>query len=78
MKKYILFDNDGVLVETEHLYFSVTQRALAEIGIEIELDLYLKRMAEGLSSWDLAEEAGIDEAIIHATRERRNQYYSMC
>lgn len=75
MKNYILFDNDGVLVETEHLYFDVTQRALAEIGIELALELYLKRMAQGLSSWDLAAEAGIDEATIHATRERRNACY---
>ena len=35
MKKYILFDHDGVLVDTEHWYFTASKRALAELGIEI-------------------------------------------
>ena len=33
MKKYILFDHDGVLVDTEHWYYKAGERALAEIGV---------------------------------------------
>jgi phosphoglycolate phosphatase-like HAD superfamily hydrolase len=46
MKKYILWDNDGVLVDTEFWYFSATQRALAELGIALEKDTYLQRMVQ--------------------------------
>ena len=45
MKKYILFDHDGVLVDTEYWYFTANKRALGELGIELELALYLKNMA---------------------------------
>jgi beta-phosphoglucomutase-like phosphatase (HAD superfamily) len=31
--KAILRDNDGVLVDTEHLYFEATRRVMASIGI---------------------------------------------
>lgn len=75
MKKYILWDNDGVLVDTEHWYFTATQRALAEIGFTLEKEAYLQVMVRGESSWDLAIAAGIDpdEAIIK--RKQRDVYY---
>ena len=37
MKKYILFDNDGVLVETEQWYFQANVKALKELGVNLEL-----------------------------------------
>ena len=33
MTKAILWDNDGVLVDTEELYFEATQKVLADAGI---------------------------------------------
>ena len=36
MLKAILWDNDGVLVDTEHLYFLATRETLATRGIAIE------------------------------------------
>ena len=33
MKKYILFDHDGVLVDTEFWYYKAGERALADIGL---------------------------------------------
>ncbi len=32
LKKYILFDNDGVLVETEKWYFEANKKSLALLG----------------------------------------------
>jgi HAD superfamily hydrolase (TIGR01509 family) len=75
MKKYILWDNDGVLVDTEFWYFSATQRALAELGIELGQQTYLQRMVLGLSSWDLARDAGLDPERIVAKRLERDAYY---
>ncbi len=39
-KKYILFDHDGVLVDTELWYFKAGERALAEIGVACDRDQY--------------------------------------
>ena len=44
VKKYILWDHDGVLVDTEKWYYEATQKALAEIGIEVPPGLYLHYM----------------------------------
>jgi HAD superfamily hydrolase (TIGR01509 family) len=75
MKKYILWDNDGVLVDTEFWYFSATQRALAELGISLEKDTYLQRMVQGKSSWDLAAAAGVDAKRIEIQRQQRDSWY---
>ncbi len=75
MKRYILWDNDGVLVDTEFWYFKATQRALAELGIALEKDSYLQRMVRGASSWELAEAAGIDHRLIKMKQQQRNAYY---
>ena len=75
MKKYILFDHDGVLVDTEYWYFTANQQALAEINIELDLFSYLKNMSNGISCWHFARAAGVDESIISIQRDKRNQYY---
>ena len=35
--RFLLWDNDGVLVDTEEGYYLATRRALGEIGIELDL-----------------------------------------
>ena len=40
MKKFILFDMDGVLINTEPLHFEVWKKLLKEIGIEIDYEHY--------------------------------------
>ena len=75
MKQYILFDHDGVLVDTEHWYYRANVRALAEIGVAIERDAYLANMADGISAWEVARTAGVDEEAIRTARERRDRYY---
>ncbi len=72
----ILWDNDGVLVDTEELYYRATREGLAELGIELGVadyvDLSLRR---GASCFDLANERGIDAGRIEATRRQRNARY---
>ena len=74
-KKYILFDHDGVLVDTEHWYYRANQRALAPLGIELPLDEYLVNMSQGITTWASARAQGIPEADIDQARILRNQYY---
>ena len=75
MKRYILWDNDGVLVDTELWYFKATQRALGELGVHLDEKTYQERMVRGASSWELAAEAGIDPERIVAKRQQRDAYY---
>jgi HAD superfamily hydrolase (TIGR01509 family) len=75
MKQYILWDNDGVLVDTEFWYFKATQRALSELGVSLDEPNYLQRMVRGASSWELAEAAGIDPRQIKTKQQQRNDYY---
>jgi HAD superfamily hydrolase (TIGR01509 family) len=75
MKKYILFDHDGVLVDTEFWYYKAGERALADIGLTLDKEQYLRDMNQGLGTWAQAAEAGIDEQTISRLREVRNDYY---
>lgn len=75
MKNYILFDHDGVLLDTEFWYYKAGERALADIGLTLDKDQYLRDMNQGLGTWSLARAAGVDEQIISRQREARNAYY---
>ena len=77
MKKYqyILFDHDGVLVDTEFWYYQAGRRALADIGVTVEQDQYLRDMNQGLGTWARALAAGIDAQTIDRQRQVRDAYY---
>jgi HAD superfamily hydrolase (TIGR01509 family) len=75
VKKYILFDHDGVLVDTEHWYYRAGERALAEIGVVLDKDQYLLDMGQGMGMAAQAKAAGVDDHTIDRLREIRNVYY---
>jgi HAD superfamily hydrolase (TIGR01509 family) len=75
VKKYILFDHDGVLVDTEFWYYKAGERALADIGVTLDKDLYLQDMDQGLGTWAQARAAGIAEQTISRQRVVRDRYY---
>jgi HAD superfamily hydrolase (TIGR01509 family) len=75
VKKYILFDHDGVLVDTEFWYFEAGERALADIGFTLDEEQYLRDMNQGAGTWLQARAAGVDEAAIDRQRAVRDVYY---
>jgi HAD superfamily hydrolase (TIGR01509 family) len=75
IKKYILFDNDGVLVETEAWYFRANVEILKTMGITLDAARYREIMVSGQSAFLLAEEAGYDRETVEAAREKRNELY---
>jgi HAD superfamily hydrolase (TIGR01509 family) len=75
MKRCLLFDHDGVLVDTEFWYFRAGQRALADIGITLDKGHYVQDMSQGLGTWAQARAAGIDEQTIKRQRTVRDGYY---
>src|ERR1022692_3120307 len=73
----ILFDNDGVLVDTEGRYFRANREVLAGVGGELGGAAYggLCRR-EGLGAWHLAEARGHGATRIEALRAARDRRYS--
>jgi len=73
-KKYILFDNDGVLVETEIWYYEASKRALKEFfDVELEFEEYMDIMTAGEGVWVAAKNASDTEKTI--ARNQRDVYY---
>jgi HAD superfamily hydrolase (TIGR01509 family) len=75
VKNYILFDHDGVLVDTEFWYFKAGERALADVGLTLDKDQYLRDMSQGMGTWAQARAAGVDEQAISRQRAVRDDYY---
>ena len=75
MKKFLLFDNDGVLVETENWYYEANVKALAQIDVELTFEVYMEIMARGGTAWEVAKKKNISQAIIDEQRVKRDIYY---
>jgi len=74
LKKYILFDNDGVLVETEPLYYKASKRALKEFfDVDVSFEQYMKLMTDGKGVWVAAPNATKEQVDI--ARDQRDIYY---
>jgi HAD superfamily hydrolase (TIGR01509 family) len=62
-------------VNTEFWYFRAGQRALADIGVTLGQEQYLRDMSQGLGTWARARAEGVDEQTISRQREVRDGYY---
>jgi HAD superfamily hydrolase (TIGR01509 family) len=72
----ILFDNDGVLVDTEPLFLRATQELLATVDVHVRAEDYHEiSMRRGGTVFDLATAQGIsDEEILELRRLRGIRY----
>jgi HAD superfamily hydrolase (TIGR01509 family) len=75
MRKFLLWDHDGVLVDTERWFFVATQECLLELGVELDQATYLQYMAAGHSCWELALDQGQSAAVIATKRRERDIRY---
>lgn len=77
MAEAILWDNDGVLVDTECLFFESTRRTLAKIGIQLSLQRFVElSMRQGRSAFDLAIESGYPKERVANLKRERDLLYS--
>jgi len=77
MVKAILWDNDGVLVDTEKLYFKASQEVLSEVGIDLTTELFIQiSMTQGRSVFELASAQGIGPEVIDRLHTDRNRRHS--
>ena len=75
MHKAILWDNDGVLVDTERWYYEATKRVMKEEGYSLTLDVYRKTFLKSNSgAWHLLKDC--NKEYIRKLRKRRNLIYS--
>jgi len=73
----VLWDNDGVLVDTEGLYFRATKMVLATVGIHLTPEQYIQiSLRHGQSTFRLAAEQGISAETITCLRKERDRIYS--
>ena len=75
MITHLLFDHDGVLVDTENWYFKATSQALARLGVTMQFDDYKQHLVDGQSSWVEAIKRGISQTEIDVARAWRDERY---
>ena len=69
----ILWDNDGILVDSEFLYYEFTRDALARLGVDLKVSDYQEiNLRQGRNVFMLAEEKGVTAEVIARTKEERN------
>jgi HAD superfamily hydrolase (TIGR01509 family) len=75
-KKIIFWDNDGVLVDTERLYFIATRQVLRPFGVELaEEQFHQFVLRESRGAWHLVVEKGFPAEEVVGLREARNMIY---
>jgi len=72
----ILWDNDGVLVDTEPIFYQVTSEILADYGVTLSEELYVDfSLRRGLSLFDLVADRGVGQDEIAKSKQERNARY---
>ena len=75
--KAIFWDNDGVLVDTERLYFKANKLTFLKHGVELTEELYVENfLNKAYGTWHLLRDKSYSEEKIGEIREERNELYS--
>lgn len=78
MLSAILWDNDGVLVNTERFYFEANRVYLARHGVDLSEDQYFEfYLADNRGAWHLLDPAASSQQIAHWRRERNAIHLQM-
>jgi HAD superfamily hydrolase (TIGR01509 family) len=71
----LLWDHDGVLVETEGLYLQATREVLATVGVRLDEELYRQLfLIQNVGAWHLVQ--GKSEQELAALKQRRSARYT--
>ena len=75
MYKAILWDNDGILVQTEQWYYEATRLVMQQEGFNLTLDIYRETfLKQNSGAWHFLNSS--DPKFIKQLREKRNNLYS--
>lgn len=73
----VLWDNDGVLVDTEGMYFQSCREVLATVGVDLTVDQFKEiSLRRGESTFVLATDRGIAANGVAQLRRLRDQRYA--
>lgn len=73
----VFWDNDGVLVDTEPLYYQATRETLATVGIELTPEQYYQFfLVQNCGAFHLARNKGLPETVLEELRDARNARYN--
>lgn len=76
MANFILWDNDGVLVDTEKLYYQCNRDFYRELGLELsEQQFFQCFLLDNIGAWHLLPQS-LNEQQIQPLRLERNRRYS--
>jgi HAD superfamily hydrolase (TIGR01509 family) len=76
MLRALLWDHDGVLVDTEGLYFRATREVLAGVGVALSIEQYRQLfLVAGQGAFHLARERGCSDSEVEALRAARGARY---
>jgi HAD superfamily hydrolase (TIGR01509 family) len=76
MIEAVLWDNDGLLVDSEALFFELTKAFFAEAGLEIDHEYWgLEYLGNAKHSTEIAIELGMAPGLVGSLLERRNEAF---
>jgi len=76
MIRAVFWDNDGVLVDTEMLYYRSTRDVLRRVGVDLTVAAFIDiSLKQGRSVFDLAERHGVSPDAVKELRDDRNRLY---
>ncbi len=76
MIEAILWDNDGLLVDSESLFFEMTRTFFAEAGLQVEAEYWgMEYLGNAKHSYQIAAELGLEPELIPSLLDRRNEAF---
>ena len=72
----VLWDNDGVLVDTERLFFQTTASVLRRVGVELTREMFIDHsLRQGRSTFEFAAARGVDDDALEKLHDERDAEY---
>jgi HAD superfamily hydrolase (TIGR01509 family) len=76
MIEALLFDNDGLLLDTESVFFELTRAHFAACGIEMTEEYWaIEYLGNAKRSYEIAAELGMSPSLVDPVIKRRNSEY---
>lgn len=73
MIKAVLWDNDGLLLDSEALFFDMTRSFFAEAGLLLDEEYWgIEYLGNAKHSWQIATELGMSAELVGPLLDRRN------
>ncbi len=77
MIKALLWDNDGVLVDTEKLFYKATRDTLSTVGIHLSVEKFIEfSLVKGAGLWSFMKDSGFSHSQCEDLRNSRNRLYA--